>query len=187
MGTQFVKIPRKFLELRDNTKFIDVLVYAALDFQKNKDTSKSRLGMRTIANKYDISLMTVEASVKRLSDLKFITIEKLPSFKYEDRTFNEYSFTLLKEPFLMLNPELLTLPISAKERGVLIFLQLIAVIGLNDIAETKIEDIANRLGITRQTASKYLKIFLNEGYITKPKHLYICKYLFNTPKTSLVL
>jgi DNA-binding MarR family transcriptional regulator len=140
--------------------------------------------MRTISEKYDISLMTVEASIKRLSDLEFITIEKLPSFKYEDRTFNEYSFTHLNDQFLMLNPELLTLPISAKERGFLIFLQLLAVVGLNDIAETKIEDIAKKIGVTRQTASKHLKKFVENGYITKSKHIFICKYLFKNPKPN---
>jgi len=175
MGTQFVKIPRKFLTLDKGTKFLDVLVYAIIDFYKDGTTYKSRIGMRTIAFKYNIALSKVEDAIKRLKENKFIESVKLPAIKEYD--FNEYSFNYKKE-FLMLDPELLTLPLKPKERGILIYLQLIALPNMNDIVETKIEDIANRLKITRQTMSKYLKFFIANNYLSLSKTgLYKCKYL----------
>jgi biotin operon repressor len=48
---------------------------------------------------------------------------------------------------------------------------------MNDIFETKMEDIAKRLKITRQTVSKYLKFFEDKNYISKGKHYYKCQYL----------
>ncbi len=48
---------------------------------------------------------------------------------------------------------------------------------MNDIAETKMEYIANRLKITSQTVSKYLKFFEDKNYISKGKHYYKCQYL----------
>jgi DNA-binding MarR family transcriptional regulator len=83
----------------------------------------------------------------------------------------------MKEGFLMLNPEVLTQPLKPKDRGVLIYLQLIALPNMNDIAETKMEDIAKLLKITRQTASKYIKAFLDSNQITKGRCSYKCKYL----------
>jgi DNA-binding MarR family transcriptional regulator len=178
----FIQIPRKFLELKAGTKFIDVLVYAAIDFQKDSTTYKSRIGMRTIADKYNIALSKVEDAIKRLKESGYIDYKQYPSQNNSEYVFNEYSLPLLKngkmkEGFLMLNPEVLTQPLKPKDRGVLIYLQLIALPNMNDIAETKMEDIAKLLKITRQTASKYIKAFLDSNQITKGRCSYKCKYL----------
>ena len=175
MGTQFIKIPRKFLTLDKGTKFLDVLVYAIIDFYKDGTTYKSRIGMRTIAIKYNIALSKVEDAIKRLKENNFIEVVKVPAIN--DYDFNEYSFNY-KNEFLRLDPVLLTLPLKPKEKGILIYLQLIALPNMNEIIERKIEDIANRLKITRQTTSKYLKSFLNNGYLSLSESgLYKCKYL----------
>ncbi len=166
------------------TKFIDVLVYAAIDFQKDSSTNKSRISQRTIADKYNIPLSKVEDAVKRLKESGFIDYIQLPSEKHKDCVFNEYTFPLIqggmiKDGFLMLKPEVLTLPLKPKERGILIFLQLIALPNMNDIVERKIEDIANRIGICRQTTSKYLKQFIASKYIFQNSRsgMYKCQYL----------
>lgn len=176
MGTQFIKIPRKFLDLDSGTKFIDVLIYAIIDFYKDSITNKSRIGMQKISDKYNISLSQVEKAVKRLKENGYIDYIKLPSNEFY---FNEYIFTCsFKEGFVMLNPSLLTEYLKPKEKGILIYLQLIALPNMNEIVERKIEDIADRLKITRQTTSKYLKSFLNNGFLMKSESgLYKCKYL----------
>jgi hypothetical protein len=66
MGTQFVQIPRKFLEMDKGTKFVDVLVYSIIDNQKDSSTYTSKIGQSTIAEKYDIPLSKVEDAIKRL-------------------------------------------------------------------------------------------------------------------------
>ena len=178
MGTQWIQIPRKFLELDKGTKFVDVLVYAAIDNQKDSTTNKSRIGMRTIADKYNIALSKVEDAVKRLKESGYIDYTQLPSEKYKDSVFNEYTLPQIKEGYLKLKPEVLTLPLKPKEKGILIYFQLIALPNMNDIAETKIEDIADKIGICRQTASKYLKKFVRLGYLHQTKYgIYQCKYL----------
>lgn len=177
---RFIQIPRKFLALKTGTKFIDVLVYAAIDFQKDSTTHKSRIGLRTIADKYNIALSKVEDAVKRLKTNGFLDYIQLKS-EVNDYVFNEYTLPKSKD-FLMLNPDLLVQELKPKEKGVLIYLQLIAEIGINDIAETTIEGIANRMGITRQTTSKYLKFFVDKGHITKGKHYYKCHYLAKEDK-----
>jgi DNA-binding MarR family transcriptional regulator len=187
MGTQFIQIPRKFLGIEKGTKFIDVLVYAALDNQKDNVTYTSRIGMNTIAEKYNIALSKVEDAIKRLKESGYIDYTQYPSPNNPKHKYNVYTFPLLKEGnmkdgFLMLKPEILTQPLKPKDRGVLIYLQLIALPNMNDIAETKIEDIAERLKITRQTTSKYIKAFLDSNQITKGRCSYKCQYLAkNTP------
>jgi Mn-dependent DtxR family transcriptional regulator len=178
MGTQWIQIPRRFLEIDKGTKFVDILVYAAIDYQKDSATHKSRIGQRTIADKYNIALSKVEESVKRLKEAGFISYEQLPSEKYKDSVFNEYTLPQIKNDFLMLKPEVLKLPLKPKERGLLIYLQLIALPDMNDIGETKVEDIAKRIGICRQTASKYLKQFIKSGYLHQSRYgIYKCQYL----------
>ena len=186
MGTQFIQIPRKFLELEKGTKFVDVLVYAALDNQKDNKTYTSRIGMRTISEKYNIPLSKVEDAVKRLKDSGYIDYKQYPSPNNPDHKYNEYTFPLLKkgkmkDGFLMLNPTLLEQPLKPKDRGVLIYLQLIALPNMVDIMETKMEDIAKLLKITRQTASKYIKAFTESNYLTKGRCSYKCHYLANKP------
>ena len=184
MVTQFIQIPRKFLEMDKGTKFVDVLVYAALDNQKDNETYRSRIGMRTIAEKYNIPLSKVEDAIKRLKESGYIDYTQHTSPNNAEYKYNEYSFPLLKDGkmkdgFLMLKPELLTEPLKPKDRGVLIYLQLIALPNMVDIMETKMEDIAQRLKITRQTASKYIKYFLDGNYLTKGKVSYKSHYLAN--------
>ena len=178
MGTQWIQIPRRFLEIDKGTKFVDILVYAAIDNQKDSTTNKSRIGMRTIADKYNIALSNVEDAVKRLKESGYIDYTQLPSEKYKDSVFNEYTLPQIKNDFLMLKPEVLKLPLKPKDRGILIYLQLIALPDMNDIAETKIEDIATRLKITRQTTSKYLKQFVGLGYLHHTRYgISQCQYL----------
>ena len=180
MGTQWIQIPRKFLELNKGTKFVDVLVYAAIDFQKDSSTNTSRIGQRTIAEKYNIPLSKVEDAIKRLKESGYIDYKQIPSDKYKDYVFNEYTLPLLKDGngYLKLKPSLLNQSLPPKERGILIYLQLIALPNMNDILERKIEDIADRIGICRQTASKYLKKFLASGQLHQTKKgIYQCQYL----------
>lgn len=106
--------------------------------------------------------------------------QKIYTIKIASLIMKGWKYTLpsITKDYLKLMPEVLTLPLKPKERGVLIFLQLIALIDMNDIVETKIEDIANRLKITRQTASKYLKQFVDSGYLHKSRNgIYRCQYL----------
>ena len=178
MGTQWIQIPRKFLELDKGTKFVDVLVYAAIDFQKDSSTHTSRIGQRTIAEKYNIPLSKVEDAIKRLKESGYIDYKQIPSDKYKDYVFNEYTLPLLKEDYLKLKPSLLNQSLPPKERGILIYLQLIALPDMNDILERKIEDIADRIGICRQTASKYLKKFVASGQLHQTRNgIYQCQYL----------
>lgn len=176
---RFIKIPRKFLSLKEGTKFIDVLVYAAIVLHTDAETGKSRIGIRTIAEKYNISKQKVEEAVERLKKGEYLNYSKLPS-SVNDYVFNEYEFPVIKD-FLMLDPELLAQDLKPKERGILIYLQLIAEMGINDIVATTIEDIANRIGVTRQTMSKHLKNFTDKNQITKGKYYYQCHYLAKEP------
>lgn len=173
---RFIKIPRTFLNLKEGTKFIDVLVYAAIALHTDSETDKARIGMRTIAEKYGVSKQKVEEAIDRLKKNGFINYTKLPSINNE-YVFNEYEFPEIKD-FLMLKPELLDEDLKPKERGILIYLQLAAERELNTITETTIEGLAKRIGITRQTMSKYYKMFEKDGYMWKDRY-YHTMYLTN--------
>lgn len=179
---RFIKIPRTFLNLKEGTKFIDILVYAAIAWQYDEEEKRSRIGMRTIAEKYNISKQKVEEAVARLAKNEYFSYTKIKS-ENNEYVFNEYRFPEIKD-FLMLKPELLTEDLKPKDRGILIYLQLISWYETGDIMETTIEGIAKRIGITRQTMSKYLKFFSDNDYILKPDgrryRYYKCKYLANT-------
>lgn len=177
---QFIKLPKKFLELDKNTKFIDVLIYSIIDFYRDSNSDTARIGMRTIAEKYNITLLLVEQAVKRLKDNGYLAVTQLKSNK-NDYCFNEYSF-LVKDDVIFLNPEVLTQDLKAKDRGVLIYLQLLTKDKLTDIEKTSVSDIARQLKTARQTISKYLKYFVEIGQLTESKHYYQTKYLVNTQR-----
>ena len=162
---RFIKIPRTFLNLKEGTKFIDVLIYAAIAWQYDEEEKRSRIGMRTIAEKYNIALSKVEAAIERLKKNEYISYTQIKS-ENNEYVFNEYRFPEIKD-FLMLKPELLTEDLKPKDRGILIYLQLACEYKSNTITETTLEGLANRIGITRQTMSKYYKAFEKEGYMWK--------------------
>ena len=87
MGKQWIQIPRKFLEMNKGTKFVDVLVYSAIDNQKDSTTNTSNIGMRTIAEKYNIPLSKVEDAIKRLKDEGYIDYTQFPSQNHKDRVY----------------------------------------------------------------------------------------------------
>ena len=118
------------------TKFVDVLVYAAIDNQKDNSTYTSRIGMRTIADKYNIALSKVEDAIKRLKESGYIDYKQYPSQNNSEYVFNEYTLPKPKD-FLMLDPQLLVEDLKPKDKGVLIYLQLVAEIGINDISQDK--------------------------------------------------
>lgn len=173
---RFIKIPRTFLKQTEGTKFIDILVYAAIALHTDSETGKARIAIRTIAEKYNIASSKVEPAIQRLKKNGYLSYSQLPSLT-NDYVFNEYEFPVIKD-FLMLKPELLDEDLKPKERGILIYLQLAAEYGTNDIAETTIEGLAKRIGITRQTMSKYYKMFEKEGYMWKELY-YHTMYLTN--------
>lgn len=162
---RFIKIPRTFLKQTEGTKFIDVLVYAAIALHTDSETGKARIAIRTIAEKYNIASSKVEPAIQRLKKNGYLSYSQLPSLT-NDYVFNEYEFPVIKD-FLMLKPELLDEDLKPKERGILIYLQLAAERELNTIMETTIEGLAKRIGITRQTMSKYYKMFEKKGYMWK--------------------
>lgn len=165
---RFIKIPRTFLKQTEGTKFIDILVYAAIALHTDSETGKARIAIRTIAEKYNIASSKVEPAIQRLKKNGYLSYSQLPSLT-NDYVFNEYEFPEIKA-FLMLKPELLTEDLKPKERGILIYLQLAAEYNTNDIAETTIEGLAKRIGITRQTMSKYYKMFEKDGYMWKDRY-----------------
>ena len=172
---QFIKVPRTFGNVKENTKFIDVLIYSILDSYRCDGTS--RIAYQTISDKYNIAYSQVEKSLKRLKDNGFIDFKQIKSTN-NDYVFNEYSFPKLDGEFLMLDPKVLNLNYNPKERGMLIYLQLNCAIGLNEIPVTTVNDLANLIGVTRQTASKYINMFIKDGEITKSEFGYfVCKYL----------
>lgn len=173
---QFIKIPRKFFELKEKTKFIDVLIYAIIDNQKCE--GKSSIAYETISKKYNIPHKSIEDSIKRLVNNGFLTYTQLPSMNYKDRLYNVYEFPLEDTNYLMLKPELIALPYKPKERGFLIYLQLCCMYGLNQIVERTYKEIAAKLNVKDDTVSKYIKFFIKNNEITISKAgYYTCKYL----------
>lgn len=186
--SQFIQIPRNILDLKENTKFYDILVYSILEFNKDGSTYKSRIAYKTISEKYNIPYSKIEAAIKRLKENDLITYDQLKCENTE-YVFNEYSFTCkdrdgkIKTPYIELDPAILKLELAPKDRGVLIALHLLTEVGLNQVLITTGTELAGRLGITRQTASKYLKKFISINEISISKCGFInVKYIVNAPE-----
>lgn len=185
MSTQFLQIPRKLLELKGNTKFLDILVYSVIETCKTN--GKSRIAMQTISEKYKIPYKSVELSIRRLEKEELIKIDQ-HKCENSEYVFNEYSFPLIikdkmSTPYIELDPAILKLELAPKDRGVLIALHLLTEVGINQVLITTGTELAGRLGITRQTASKYLKKFtsINEISISKCGFINV-KYIVNAPE-----
>lgn len=180
MGTQFIKIPRKFLELDANTKFMDICVYAVIDNYRCE--GKSRISMENIAKKLNLNeKRKVVDSIKRLCENGYLKYEQIDSRRYDGYVFNEYSFPLQndKDGFLMLDTSILNQDMNPKSKGMLIYLQLIALPNMNQIAERDIKDISKLIKVDKRTMSKYLKGFMLSGDITLSRAgFYQCRYLF---------
>lgn len=190
MSTQYLQIPRNILNIKEGTKFIDILVYSILEFNKDGSTFKSRIAYDTISKSYNIPYKDVERSIKRLRENGFITYDQIKC-ENSEYFFNEYSFTCkdkrghISTPYIELDKLVLKLELAPKDRGVLIALHLITMEGLNQIPFQTVQDVAKCLGITRQTASKYIKKFIsiNEMGISRAGYYYV-KHINRAPEIT---
>lgn len=180
---EHIQIPRAFLKLEEGTKFTDVVVYATLINQMDYNTYTSTISVETISEKYNIPTAQVKRAIQRLTEKEFITVEKIKS-NNNNFYFNKYSFPMYGKDFLMLKKDLLTQSLTTKEKGILIYLQLIAWYDTNIIEFTKFEEIGNKIGLSRQTTAKTMKRFLDKGQIKMDCFLYKCKYLAREVETT---
>lgn len=149
----FVIVPKELASIDTKHRYLDIAVYYVLKYYCCN--GKSRISWNKISAILGISKRDVNTAIKELKQLGHIDYIKLPSDK-NDYEFNEYNFTSeLKVGFEMIGKDLINQNLKAKQIGLLIYLKLASEFGWFHF--NTIKEFAEMIGVTRQTASKYIK------------------------------
>lgn len=183
----FVIIPKELTSIDTKHRYLDLAVYFILKYHCTN--GKSRIGMNKITSKLNISKRDSNLAIKELVKLGHITYKQLPSDKNQ-YDFNEYTFTSkLESGFEMVGRELLEQNLKAKQIGLLIWLKLNSVSGWYRFKDYT--DLGNKLGCTRQTASKYIKDLSDYIEPSNAGGIHFTNKIFtfkdNTIKTNIIL
>lgn len=200
---QFLQIPLKLLTTKDP---IQILTYAIIDNQKTTNPFDevvnlpvSYIAFETMHNKYNIRKATAIDAVHELKDNGFLDYKQLPTERTNE-LYNQYSFpafkpiyskdgrvigSAIKEPYKEIDSAVLTTDLSSKEKGVLLMLHLLSIDTSEIVYEEK--EIAEKLGITKRTLDKYIKLFLKKNLLFKGKHLYALKDIYSTKPLTIIL
>lgn len=153
VNTGFVIMPKELTRIDTKHRFLDIAIYFVL--KSHCCNGKSRIGFDKITAKLNISKRDASLALKELKELGYINCEQLPSDKNQ-YVFNEYEFTSnLDAGFEMIGRELINQNLKAKQIGLLIYLKLASEFGWYRFRDYT--ELGKKLGVTRQTASKYIK------------------------------
>lgn len=141
---------------------LDMAVYAVIKSYMNKDSRKCFPSIETIESKLGISKSTISKSIKRLQELKEISVKK-------DGKKNIYYFPYETESWKKINYEFLDIPsdkLSAMEKGLMIMLRQYFYENTNEI-NLSIRGLAQRLGIPHRTFNDRIQELMKKGLVTK--------------------
>ena len=150
---QFVKVPKKLGTLEPKDRYLAIAVYFAIRSRQDSITLKARYSQEHIADQLGICKRDVIKALEILKKNKLITVEQLKS-KNNAFEFSQYSF-IDYDNFEMIDVNFLYEKIPAKYKGLLIYIKLNC--EANWYRYKNITDFASKIGVTRKTASKYLK------------------------------
>ena len=149
---QFVLIPKKLRELDSKHRYLDIAVYFTIRCFLNG--RNACISYKKIKEKIHINDRDIKTAITELKDNKLLTYRYKDSVN-NDFVYNEYYFDKsLDKHFEMVGIDLLKCNLKAKQIGILIYLKLNSVSNWFRFKDYK--ELGSNLGVSRQTASKYI-------------------------------
>lgn len=182
---QFVKLPKELSTIISKDRYLALAVYFTIRSHQNQYTNKARFSTKNIAEQLGICERDVVKAIKILEENNHIKVEKLKS-QNNAFEFSEYSFTDKPEDnFEMIDIRFLYEKIPARYKGLLIFLKLNCEVDGIWFRYKSLTELAKIIGVTRKTASKYLKDL--DKYIepSKVEGLHFISELFTLKELTL--
>lgn len=170
----FVLVPKELSKIDSKNRYLDIAVYYVIRFVESNYVS--RISLDKICKKLHITKRDAIKAVRELKELKILDYIQIPS-EVNDYKFNEYHFNKeLDKRFEKIGKDLLTENLKAKQIGLLIYLKLISEFGW--LRFKNITEFANIVGVTRQTASKYIKDLSTYIELSKVNGLHFINNIF---------
>lgn len=171
---QFITITRKFLDFKLKNRYLDLAVYAVL--KSCKTDNISHISYNKISKRLGISKSYIKIALDELTENNLVYINKVQGKEYD---FNEYKFNKDFEVSVeYIRYSVFEEPLKAKELGILLYLKLISEGNWLDFKN--FSELGNILGMSRQTAAKYIKGF--NKYLEPSK---VCGYRFINPNFTV--
>lgn len=161
----YIQIPNSITQLTKRCKHEEALVYAIIRNEIKDKSLKASIPEKQIADIINMSERTVNSYV---SDLKNVGLlneseQKQGESKYP---YNVYQFNQLKKDYFVILPPILeNNNISAKLKGLLLFIKAQCWRGTNYLSFNKKEEFPQLLHAGRDQLSGYLKELESKGYI----------------------
>jgi len=164
--SDYIRIPNSILKLTERCKHEEALVYAIIRSQIKDNSLKASIPQEQIAAIINMTERTVNSYV---SDLKVFGLLKVAERKQGEsgHPHNVYQFDELKKDYFMILPPLLyDSTISAKLKGLLLFIKGSCWKGTNYLCYNgKTTDLATTLKVGRNQINSYLDELEAKGYI----------------------
>jgi Mn-dependent DtxR family transcriptional regulator len=164
--SDYIRIPNSILKLTERCKHEEALVYAIIRSQIKDNSLKASIPQEQIAAIINMTERTVSSYV---SDLKVSGLLKVAERKQGEsgHPHNVYQFDELKKDYFMILPPLLyDSTISAKLKGLLLFIKGSCWKGTNYLCYNgKTTDLATTLKVGRNQIKGYLAELCAKGYI----------------------
>lgn len=162
----YIQIPNSITQLTKRCKHEEALVYATIRNEIKDNSLRASISEEQIAELIKVTERTVNNYVSDLkeSDLLFVTERKQGKSEY---SHNVYQFNYLSEDyFIILPPILFDNNISAKLKGLLLFIKANCWSGTNYLHFNGITtDLAESLGIGKNHIKSYLEELESKSYI----------------------
>ena len=187
----YITLPKSLIQIKSNNKPLDAYVWATIRSCSNYRDGESHVRIEKLVELTRINERTIRRSIRRLEDAELLQITT--HFSDETTRHNTYYTDFRMRNFFMLDREFFRQGYDPKIAGFVLLLKCVCINGTNNIGWNK-REIADGIGMARNTVSALLEECLRHGLIRQDKYGYtltgdyfindsipkICKAIFYT-------
>ena len=165
--SNYIQIPNSITELSKKSKHEEALVYAAIRSQIKDSTLKASYSEEALAEVLNVTERTINNYVAELINVGLLNKPEKKLGESSNYPYNVYSFEELENDyFVILPPFLNDINISAKLKGLLLFIKANCWKGTNYILFNGMTtDLAENLRVGKNQIKGYLEELNSKGYI----------------------
>ena len=160
----YITLPKSLIQIKSNSKPLDAYVWATIRSCSNYRDGVSHVRIEKLVELTRIKERTIRRSIRRLEESELLQITT--HFSDEIIRHNTYNTDFLQRNFFMLDREFFQQGYDPKIAGFLLLLKCVCINGTNTIGWNK-REIADGIGMARNTVSALLEECLRHGFITQ--------------------
>ena len=165
----YITLPKSLIQIKSNSKPLDAYVWATIRSCSNYRDGESHVRIEKLVELTRINERTIRRSIRRLEDAELLQITTY--FSDETTRHNTYNTDFRQRNFFMLDREFFRQGYDPKIAGFVLLLKCVCINGTNNIGWNK-REIADGIGMARNTVSALLEECLRHGLITQDKYGY---------------